>query len=362
MSAGTTLYYPYIHPRSIGNIASALLYWDRVRRIVPPSVREHNHARGDDRAIRVLADRGILVATDPRPYEDKAAQRFFDELGMQTDRFRLDRAAARAIVASARGVHAEKIAAHVLDRLHRENLAHQVGNWVGMREELAAFYMYCLASEMSNQIEAPLFAETEDDAVIGQSLLFEPDAAGDVSHVLASLEVDMPSPEELAAISPDTMVNFLERRAPERRRFRMTLESIVEKVRATADPNAVEDYLADRRTEIREALNETRSVFAELGVGTLVGLMKITAPAGAGALIAAAPIPEVSAAILSGTGVAISAVNLWAETRGKLRTARRTSPYHYLTLIRKELGLPKSRHRTTSAAAGKKKAGSQARK
>ena len=34
ISPGTALYYPYIHPREIDHLKAALIYWDRVRRIV----------------------------------------------------------------------------------------------------------------------------------------------------------------------------------------------------------------------------------------------------------------------------------------------------------------------------------------
>jgi hypothetical protein len=337
MSVGTTLYYPYIHPRSLGNIKSALLYWDRVRRIVPQSVRVGDHVRGDDRDTRALADRGLLVATDPELYQTKAADRFFAEVAIETDRFRIQPDAARAIVDDARGIHIEKIAEPVIRRLRKERLAHQFGDWIGMREEIGAFYMYCLASEMGSRIDAPLFAEAEDDAAVGQALLFQPDTSGDVSSTLAALEVDVPSAEQLREVSVEALANFVESRAGERRRFRLAMESIIEKVRATADPNAIEDYLSDQRTEIREATNASRAVLDELHAGAAGGFMKITVPAGFAAAIAAASIQPISAAILAGTGIVMSVISLWAETRGKLRAAKRTSPYHYLALIRREL-------------------------
>jgi len=337
MSAGTTLYYPYIHPRSLGSIKSALLYWDRVRRIVPCSVRVGDRVRGDDSDTRALTERGLLVSTDPQLYQTKAAEQFFSEIEIAPDRFRIGHDAARAIVEGARGIHAEKIAEPVRLRMYEEGLAHQFDEWIGMQEEVAAFYMYCLASEMAGRIDAPLFAEAEDDAAIGQALLFQPDTSGDFSRTLASLKVDVPSAEQLHDVSVDKLADFVEKRAGERRRFRLAMESIVEKVRVTSDPNAIEDYLADKRTEIGEAIKESRATLEDLYGGAVGGVMRITVPAGVAAAAAAAPIPPVSAAILAGTGIVMSVVSLWAETRGKLRAAKRTSPYHYLNLMRREL-------------------------
>jgi hypothetical protein len=123
------------------------------------------------------------------------------------------------------------------------------------------------------------------------------------------------------------------------------MESIVEKIRATSDPNALEDDLFDTRQEIREAVRDSQSTFNELKTGMVAGLMKITVPAGFAAVVAAAPMPPQSAAILAGTGIAISAINLWSETQERRRAAKRTSPYHYLTLVRSEIRPKKQKQR-----------------
>src|SRR5688572_14318204 len=268
MSAGTTLYYPYIHPRSLGKIKSALLYWDRVRRIVPLSVQTGSRVHGDDSNTRVLAERGLLVATDPQLYSAQAAERFFADINVDPDRFRLDREAARSIVNSARGIHSEKVAEPVIRRLREEGLAHRFGDWIGMHEAVGAFYMYCLASEMAGRIEAPLLAETAEDAVIGQSLLFAPDTTGEVSQVLASLEVQLPTDEQLKNVTVEKLAAFAERTTGERRRFRTAMESVIEKLRSTSDPNAVADYLSDTRAEIIEATSDSKSTLSEIGVTT----------------------------------------------------------------------------------------------
>ena len=39
LATGSALYYPYIHIRSLDHIKASLIYWDRVRRIVPDMLR-----------------------------------------------------------------------------------------------------------------------------------------------------------------------------------------------------------------------------------------------------------------------------------------------------------------------------------
>ena len=39
LATGSALYYPYIHVRCLDHVKAALVYWDRVRRIVPDMMR-----------------------------------------------------------------------------------------------------------------------------------------------------------------------------------------------------------------------------------------------------------------------------------------------------------------------------------
>jgi hypothetical protein len=47
----------------------------------------------------------------------------------------------------------------------------------------------------------------------------------------------------------------------------------------------------------------------------------------------------VGAAILAAAGIAVMAIACFAETRGKLRQAKLSSPYHYLISVEDDLGL-----------------------
>jgi len=77
MSTGTTLYYPFIHPRDSNYLKTSLIYWDRVRRIVPQSLTHGDHVLNDDQDGQLLTERDLLVFTRPEPYEEAAALRVF---------------------------------------------------------------------------------------------------------------------------------------------------------------------------------------------------------------------------------------------------------------------------------------------
>src|SRR5262249_36489777 len=104
------------------------------------------------------------------------------------------------------------------------------------------------------------------------------------------------------------------------------------------DPNAIQDHLSSNRVLINEAVEGIRATIDELHVGAVSTTAKLTVPAGVGAALAVLPVSAELAAVLAGIGLMIGVVSCYAETRGKLRQARLTSPYHYLISVEEEFG------------------------
>lgn len=342
LATGSALYYPYIHVHSLDHVKAALVYWDRVRRIVPDMMRygqDRQYAVDDSDDARLLADHSLLVCTDPVPYENPAAEKFFAHISPQAANFRLDPDTARRLAANKRGIHIEKLGDQVLWRLQELGLAHQIGDWVSMHEEVGALYMFCLASEMGQRINAPLLGDSSEDATLGKSLLFEPNSPAEVSEHLMDVGINMPTPEALHDVSLAKITDFAKNRAGERLRFRKAVDGIIEAARSASDPNQIADYLSTRKTEIAEAVDAIRKTQDELLTGGVVGVAKITVPTSLASAAALAHASPIGAGILAAAGIAIMAIGCYAETRGKLRQAKLSSPYHYLISIEDDLGL-----------------------
>jgi hypothetical protein len=341
LATGSALYYPYIHIRSLDHVKASLIYWDRVRRIVPDMMRggpDRKYAFDDSYDAQLLADHGLLVCTDPVPYENQAADKFFEHIAPQAANFRIDLDAGRELARSKRGIHIEKIGFEFLGRLQQMGLAYKFGDWVSMHDEVGAFYMFCLASEMGQKMNAALMGDSSEDAALGQSLLFEPSSPAEVSEHLLNVGISLPTPEALHDVPIKKVADFAQRRAGERLRFRQEVEGIIESARSSSDPNQIADYLSTRKTEIAEAVDAMRKTQDELLTGGVVGVAKITVPtsfAGAGAIAHVSP---VGAAMLAAAGIAVMAIACFAETRGKLRQAKLFSPYHYLISVENDLG------------------------
>jgi hypothetical protein len=336
---GTALTYPYIHVHSLNEIKASLLYWERVRRIVPNSVMEGNHAFGDSREAIDLADRKLLVTTDPTPYEAAASAKFLKHITPHRGRFQINKKTAKKYVKDNDGLHVEKLGGSVLIELEKMGLARKIGDWVGMHQEVGALYMFSLAAEMGQKMKMPLQTSDKQHGQIGQAFLFESSA----DHIekttgqLIELGLDLPSAEDLSDVPLDKVIQFHKNRTPERLAFRTAVNEILETARASDDPNAVSDYIAAKRGEIQATLENYRKTIGELAVGAANSLLKVTVPTSlATAASALAWSPEVSH-FVAAAGFSLGIIACVKETGGKLRAARRAAPLHYSQTVREEL-------------------------
>ena len=74
-SFGVALYYPYINVQDINWLKCSLLYWDKMRRIVPHFVFEH-----DDELMREFVDVQVLEKTSPDDYREEASNLFSENI------------------------------------------------------------------------------------------------------------------------------------------------------------------------------------------------------------------------------------------------------------------------------------------
>lgn len=147
----------------------------------------------------------------------------------------------------------------------------------------------------------------------------------------------MPSPDEVANVPAQTLVQFCEQRRDERRRFRHAVEDLIGGLRSIEDPHARLDHIADTRTEIEDSMRDLRDASEEFGIDKLHRAATIALPAVAGSVIAFTGDPLV-AALATGVGYAIEFVHWKAESRGKKRTFRKDSDYHYLLSLEAAIG------------------------
>jgi hypothetical protein len=221
-SYGTALYYPYIDVRDFGCLKSALLYWDRVRRIVPSSVLP-----GTNWQVEEFVDRGVLISTDPYEYCKGAETRFRQYL-LPLLKHRRNylfktwsrRLAEEPSLANTYQIHVMKLSGELLDEWVDKKWARPFGDWVQVEPSLAGLYMTCLAAEMSERMEAspvtdrPEFAHSGEYLCFGQYPTFSNQG---LSDTLLKLNIELPNPGQVAGIPNGEILRFHEKYANESR-------------------------------------------------------------------------------------------------------------------------------------------------
>ena len=218
-------------------------------------------------------------------------------------------------------------------RLEALGLARRIGDWLEVDAYVAGSYMMCLATVMSNEIQAPLITDTPGYRGLGEYLAFgqpmEEFHTG--SNVLLKLNIDFPNPKSLRNVSIETILDFHHKHSDERKRFRQAIESINIAASQINDSIALNDFFSQQRKEIKSAIEDHQKTLNELKVKLIGSLLSVSTPT----VIAAAAglaIPPVAIG-LTGTGIAVSLVKWWAEIRGGQRETVKKSPWHYLLSV-----------------------------
>src|SRR6266496_2436474 len=245
MSNGVTLYYPFIHPRDENFIKAALLFWSKVRRIVPESVTVGDKVDGDTESVQKLTDSGLLISTDPAPYTKITSETFLKILDTSQADLRIGKSEAKELHNRRVSLHVEKIAWEILVALEARGYAQRTGDWVTMRDEVGNLYMHCLASCMSDAMSTPLLADSTAHAKFGETFLFNPLSKSDSgmattvnpTKTLLNLGIPLPTPEALAGVTIDKVIRFVNRCASEKQAFRDAIEGILQAASEVTDSN-----------------------------------------------------------------------------------------------------------------------------
>ena len=341
---GIALYYPYIHIQDEDWLKSALLYWDGIRRIVPP-----HYPPEDTKEVRNAVESGLVLDTDPVPYALGAEQRFRDLVmpllreGSVVGNDDMFGGSRLALAHGFRFVHVDKMTYGLREDLRRRGLLADHGDWGYLSPELAGFYMMCLALEMSGRIQAPPVTDEMALEESGQYLLFDADrrkpiAPGAKTHgVMLSLGVPFPAPRDLHDVSLSRVITFNRKRADERRRFRLAVEEAITEVSKLDDRNAILDCLAQKGAEIRQAIADHRQAMAELRVTSVGSLCKISCPASFAAAAGYVATLSAEASVAFGAaGLTMGVANWVATSRAEKRKVIQSSPWHYLLSVERK--------------------------
>lgn len=372
---GKAFYYPYIEIRDINWLKQALLYWDGLRRMVPPGFLPN-----DSPDICQVIDAGFLENTSPENYRQAASERFlqqfkpltnkiiwpqiekllgYDSISHQeflvsdTDFFspdaqeflgnnfwNIENFQNLAPVGHLYDGQATNEVFKTLESLQLANKSDAGGYEV--HALLGGFYRMCLATEMSEMIGIPLVTDAYHYKTCGEYFSFgspiKKNPSEDTVGVLVELDIEFPTSQFLEQIPLSKIIQFHNRRKDERKRFREAIESTISGAESISDPYALQDFFALKKNEVQSAFQEHRRSLLDLNISSFNNLLKVNVPTAITATVAAGWIAPTVAPVIAGVGITVGLVTWWTEVRQKTRDAKK-SPWHYLLCV-KELAPP----------------------
>jgi len=286
---GRGLYYPYFHVQDVNWLKAALLYWDEISCIVP-----QGYDPGNPEELRPAEE--FILTVDPKPYTDRAEATFRQHvLPLAEQRDHPEAQAMLAAVAETLGerhvwIHANKMTGELRQELEQRGILREDADQrMFLSDGFDALYMICLAKEISQATRRPPLTDAKEYAECQAILQFdgEPVASSSIrgdhgnaeASMLVELGIAIPSPDQLAPVSLETIVEHHRTREAERRAFRQSVEEIAATASGIADPAALDDYLTDRRRDIENRIGNYRKTLDELNVGAVESALKISSPA-----------------------------------------------------------------------------------
>jgi hypothetical protein len=345
MSNSTALYYPNFR-MEMNWLKSALLYWDRIRCIVPPDCEGEVDQRPE---FQTLVKDRIIVNTAPSNYLDLAETKFKESV-VPLLHEKLKPAKRRPHPSSffrwkLEPMAKSKIGPSLRDYLlglRREGVHIRMdGKWMVAPGHVVGLYMMCLGSVMADKLQVPLVTDSGEFERYGEYLSFgKPTPASskkDPHNIVLRLELPYPSMRSLELVPLDAILRFREKFAEERARFREEVEKITADTAGISDAEALGDYLEDRKDRIAAAVKEHRTTLLEWKGRNLSSLLKVSCPTliSTAAASAAGWLGTVTGNIITAGALAIGAAAWWAECRWQRREAVKKNPWHYCLSLSK---------------------------
>lgn len=357
MAFTTALYYPWIDIQDERWLRTACLYWDRLKTIVPASIKRPYRTS----ASRELFDAGIL---EPLRVESGLAE--IEELASDVVTYLHSQEANELLLGRAPGrrasIHIDKLPGAVrrLARLHPEKLPYELrrflepshrarNGWLEVEHKFADFYMTLLATRLAGKhalglltssFAADRLANNARSGARSWAAALEarphprwpsPVSRELVEGILVDLVVDGFS------IAPDVTLKrvlaFRKTHSAELGRLRTKIAELATAIPADAPPAAVRQRAQDLVTnEIGPALTDLRAALRGSRIKALTeGLLKISvlsaAPTSA-LVIAGLAVPT---ALAVGAGISLTAMAaLLAVDKEK---TLRENPFSYLLAV-----------------------------
>ena len=366
MSFGHALYYPHIDLTNKNWLKHAFLFWDKISRIVPSSVRPSD----SEDVIRIRYETGFIDDYSPDSWVVSDTFRSFSEFleyFIQSDRFywhfrrhHFDdwereyrhrrrfqddsdfRRGYLQAVTQSQGtyLHIQKLDRRLKEQLFDIGLAipgeNEWEDWVRIDNEIGFIYMSYLAKVISNERSLPVVTDIEQFFSVSSS--FEPkvfrDYDAEFEYKLGNLLIASFLPKDINTVPFDKLIDLREKYSAERTAYFNTISELCQNIPEIDNESALKDALNHYSTSLIDQTTQLKSAFEANKIETVTKFMSISMPSALVSLSSYVPVEYkplgIGAGLLFGLASSINSVK-------KERNQLRQKPLSYLLSINSEL-------------------------
>ena len=352
MAFTTGLYYPWIQIRDERWLATAVLYWETLRTIVPRGMPRPYR----NKTSRELFDAGVLLPISVHSNDNEISG-----LADEVIAYLNSDAGAEMLVYRNAGrqdeIHVSKLPHRVQEvLLHRDKLPFVVryelgrftrrrGDWLTVSPDFGAFYMTLLASKLSERHGLGLLTSSMTaDGLATKARAGATFAAATRDHPAARVLAEGTLAQLLiqtVSIAPDIplkkLIRFRQKHADELGRLRSKIGELVSAIEQPRSLAAIQQYANDLVTnEVQPALNDLRGALRGSRIkflaDTLLKTSFLSAAPTSALVVAGLAVPTALA-----VGAAVSLVAAAALYAVDKQSTIRSNPFAYVLSLEREL-------------------------
>lgn len=361
MSFGHALYYPHINLTNKNWLKYAVLYWDKISRIVPASVQP---ADSED-IIRLRAEMDFVEDYRPDEWDVScAAQEFFKWFTRHADnpkmreyyelryhplhRHRMGRgelagALHAAALATGTYIHVDKLDHHLKEFLFANGIAipgeEEWRDWVRIDTEVGLLYMSYLAHSISAKTsravitdDLSLFASSE---IIAASL--SQNRQEELQHRMGTLLVAAYGPSDMNAVTFDQLIAFRKKHDNQRMAFFDHVNDLCCSMPKVTSKEEFEDALNHHMKILGADADEMQKQYKDMRIDPVLRFINISAPTACLSLTELVPVEYKG--IVIGAGIILGVAQVLRDQR-KEENERAEQPLSYLQALDSQMNAP----------------------
>lgn len=359
MSFGHALYYPHINLTNKNWVKHALLFWDKISRIVPQSVEPSD----SEDIIKMKYDSGFIEDYRPERWDTSHAfqdfsrvlrpilesDRFFHDRFFERERHRRDyerdyrdrrRFFSDMVQSNGTYIHVEKMEPMLKEYLFQVGVAipgrHEWEDWIKIDNEIGLLYMTYFAKSISKSKSLPIVTDIEQS--FSASLYFESTINSDYQdqfeYRLGNLLIETIVPKNINDVPLDKLLEIRRKYDDERIAFFNEISNLSSSISGIDNGNALKDALNLHSKLIIKETKHLEKLYNAHKIETANKFLSISVPTTIASLTEY--VPNAAKPVIAASGVLFGLI-LAANSVKKEKLELKENPKSYLLNLKSEL-------------------------